>query len=146
MRPHLLLCTFVLAAACAGAPPAPTAGDGTLLAPCPSSPNCVSSEATTEQHGIAPLSFEGDAKAAWARARAAVLSLPRTRLVVDEPGYLRAECTTAIMRYVDDLELHLQPDAGRIDVRSASRVGYGDMDANRERVEAVRAAYLAAGS
>ena len=65
--------------------------------------------------------------------------------MVDEPGYLHAECQSALMGFVDDLELHAQPDAGRIDVRSASRLGYGDLGVNRRRVETLRANLRAQG-
>lgn len=50
--------------------------------------------------------------------------------------YIAAEFTSLLMRYVDDVELRLANDA--VHVRSASRVGYSDMGANRDRVEALR--------
>ncbi len=145
MRSFLALLVLVLAAGCGGTrPPASTPdATGNRLRPCPASPNCVSSGDTDEQHGIAPLAVEGDAQAAWARAREAVLALPRTVLVVDEPGYLHAESTTALMRYVDDVELQLAADGSSIGVRAAARGGYGDMGANRARIAAIRAAYVA---
>ena len=51
----------------------------------------------------------------------------------------------ALMRYNDDFEFLLDAGAGVIQVRSASRVGYGDMGVNRERIETVRAALVAQG-
>ena len=63
---------------------------------------------------------------------------PRTEIVASSPGYLHAECTSALMGYVDDLELHMRPSDGVIAVRSASRIGYGDMGVNRKRVEDLR--------
>jgi uncharacterized protein (DUF1499 family) len=42
------------------------------------------------------------------------------------------------MGYVDDVEFRKAADG--VHVRSASRVGYGDMGANKKRVEALRAA------
>lgn len=112
--------------------------DGRLRG-CPPSPNCVSSTATEAPHAIAPLAIEGDVGAAWAAARATVAASPRTEVVADEPAYLHAIETSALMRYRDDLELHLDPARRRIEVRSASRVGYGDMGVNRARVERLRA-------
>ena len=49
------------------------------------------------------------------------------------------ELEDAYLFNVDDLELHLRSDEKRIAVRSASRVGYSDMGANRARVEELRA-------
>jgi len=118
---------------------------GAPLAPCPRSPNCVSSLAPDEGHRVEPLVLRVPAESAWASARRAVLALPRTRIAVERPGYLRAECTSRWLRFVDDLELALAPDGARIDVRSASRIGYSDLGVNRERVETLRAALREAG-
>jgi uncharacterized protein (DUF1499 family) len=74
-----------------------------------------------------------------------VAKLPRTRIVTDAEGYLHAECRSALLGFVDDLELHLRPADAQIAVRSASRLGYSDMGVNRRRVEALRAALAARG-
>ena len=60
-------------------------------------------------------------------------------LIKSEPGYLYAQFTTKLMKYVDDVEFWFDPAANAIQVRSASRVGRGDMGVNRKRIEAVRA-------
>jgi uncharacterized protein (DUF1499 family) len=65
--------------------------------------------------------------------------------VEERAGYLHAEAKSRIFRFTDDLEL-VQGDAGRVDVRSASRVGYGDWGVNRARVESLREALAAAGA
>ena len=136
--PFLILLQLL---ACAGDRPANLGGTETGLAPCPSSPNCVSSDAETESQRVVALQFSGDAEAAWHRARVAVATLPRTRIVRETAGSLHAECTSALLRFRDDLELQLRPERGEIAVRSASRIGYGDMGVNRARVEALRAAF-----
>ncbi len=133
---------LVLAMLCAG----PTAAEpmNRQLAPCPDRPNCVSSLATDEEHRVEPFAPSGEQT--WPALRAAVAALPRTRVVEDEPGYLHAECTSRIFRFVDDLELSQSEHSGHVDVRSASRVGYGDWGVNRARVEALRAALAEAGA
>lgn len=110
---------------------------------CPSSPNCVSSVAAADDatHHIAPLSFSGSEEAARARARAIVEAMPRTAVLADQPGYLHATFTSKVWRFVDDVELWFDASTGVVHVRSASRVGHGDMGVNRERVEAIRAAW-----
>ena len=118
---------------------------GALLAPCPRSPNCVSSLASDDEHRVAPLALRAPADRAWEAARRAVEGLPRTRIVDERPGWLRAECTSRWLRFVDDLELALAADGARIDVRSASRVGYSDLGVNRARVESLRAVLRATG-
>ena len=109
------------------------------LAPCPGSPNCVSSQAGDGGHSIAPLRFTGDARAAMDKLKAIVQAMPRTEIIDRRPGYLYAEFSTALMGFVDDVEFYC--DGQVIHVRSASRLGYSDLGVNRKRVEAVRAAF-----
>ncbi len=108
------------------------------LAPCPASPNCVCSEYSDDSHAVAAFAFDGDAARAWAALRAAVESLPRTKVVSSGADYLKAEARSAVFRFVDDVEFRLDAETGLIHVRSASRVGYSDLGANRKRVEALR--------
>ena len=74
--------------------------------------------------------------------RSIVEQLPGVRVVETEPDYFRAEFTSRILRFVDDLEFLLDPEAQVIHVRSASRTGYWDFGANRKRVEQIRKTYL----
>lgn len=143
LRTRALLVSAVTAIACAGTRPTDLGVTGGMLKPCPSSPNCVSSGDEDAGHKVAPLSLSAPPAQAWAAAREAVLALPRTVIVSEHEGYLHAESTSARMGYVDDLELALSGD--RIEVRSASRVGYGDGGVNRARVAALRAALVRAG-
>ena len=141
----LLLIPAMALFSCAGKRPADLGVIDGRLRPCPSSPNCVCSEDSDDQHGIAPLTYTGDPAEAFARARAAALSLPRTKLIAETSNYMHFESTTRLMGYVDDLELQLEPAKNEIAIRSASRLGYGDMGVNRKRVEELRAAYAKGG-
>jgi uncharacterized protein (DUF1499 family) len=144
LLPALIVCVSI-AAACGGRMPKALADGSGRLAPCPDSPNCVSSEATDEVHAIAANRIQGDATAAWQALESQLAELPRVEVVTNEGGYLHAVFTTRLMRYRDDVEFALDAAAGVIYVRSASRVGYGDMGVNRKRIESIRAA-LAEGS
>ncbi len=135
----------IFAVACGGRMPTDIGPQGDRLVDCPDSPNCVSSFATDEQHGIAPLEVEGSFDAAWAALGDVIAGMERTETVKTSPGYIHAVQTSALMRYRDDLEFLANAAAGRIDVRSASRVGYGDMGVNRDRVESIRAALAERG-
>lgn len=115
------------------------------LTPCPSSPNCVSSQARDAGHRVEPFVLRAPGAEAWGATKRVVEAMPRTRIVDDRPGYLRAEATSLLFRFVDDLELALGEDGRRLDVRSASRVGHSDLGANRKRVEALRKSLRAAG-
>jgi len=123
-----------LLSACAGEPPANIGvQDGRLMA-CPESPNCVSSYESDETHGIAPLNAD------LAAIEAVLIEQERTNIVNQEGNYLYAEFTSAIMGFVDDVEFLHDPATGLTHVRSASRLGYSDLGANRNRIEAIRAA------
>ncbi|MEM9174474.1 MAG: DUF1499 domain-containing protein [Myxococcota bacterium] len=143
----LALLVTVALAGCGGRMPEDLGATDGVLGGCPDSPNCVSSAspASDEQHSIAPFRIAGAAPAAWAALVATVEALPRTEVVANESDYLQAVQTSALMRYNDDFEFLLDAGAGVIQVRSASRVGYGDMGVNRDRIEAVRAALVAKG-
>ncbi len=120
--------------ACAGEPPQDIGVvDGRLTA-CPDSPNCVTSYASDETHGIAPL------QATLEQVRGVLNGMERTNIVNQDGNYLYVEFTTALMGYVDDVEFLYDPAAGVTHVRSASRLGYSDLGANRKRIEALRAA------
>jgi uncharacterized protein (DUF1499 family) len=92
---------------------------------------------------IAPLPVDGDGPATLARIKAIVEKMDGAKVIKSEPGYLYAQFTTRLMKYVDDVEFWFDPAANAIQVRSASRVGRGDMGVNRKRIEAVRSALAA---
>lgn len=146
-RPIALVSFFValLAAGCGGRMPKALADGSGRLAPCPASPNCVSSEANDEAHSIAAYRIRGEPEAAWQALADHLRSLERVEIVTAEADYLHAVFTSALMGYRDDVEFGLDPGAGVIRLRSASRVGYGDMGANRDRIESIRAALAQAG-
>jgi uncharacterized protein (DUF1499 family) len=109
------------------------------LAPCPNSPNCVSSQSTDAVHQIAPLTFTSTPEQAFANLKSIIQSLPRTQIVTESPDYLYAEFKSALMGFVDDVEFYLDRNANVIQVRSASRLGQSDLGVNRQRIETIRA-------
>ncbi len=129
----------VLMAACSGSAPINRglSADG-RLAPCPDKPNCVSSLAPADdkRHFIAPIAAD---EAAWQRLPGILADMPGFRIIRQEDLYLQAEATTRIWRFVDDVAFLYDPGQSLIHVRSASRVGYSDLGANRRRIEAIRA-------
>jgi len=117
----------------------------TELDRCPSSPNCVSSADTGDSHYIAPITIDGDPDAAW-QALKDILTADRSiKITASGEHYIRAEATTRILRFTDDLEFLLKGEERRIDMRSASRVGYSDLGKNRKRMEGIRSEMIDAG-
>ncbi len=107
------------------------------LAPCPNKPNCVSSQASDRKHQIAPLPGGPDKSSAMQKLKAIVQGMPGTTVVESSADYLYVEFATRLLGFVDDVEFF--HDGTKIQVRSASRLGYSDMGVNRKRVEAIRA-------
>jgi uncharacterized protein (DUF1499 family) len=132
-----LLLIVLLLSACAGKRPVNIGIQNGHLAVCPGTPNCVSSQAMDESHSIASFTYSGDKKEAFLRLKKIIESEERTQIIAESENYLHAEFTTAIMRFVDDVEFYF-PDEPLIHVRSASRVGYSDWGVNRKRVEHLR--------
>ena len=108
------------------------------LAPCPESPNCVSSQAGDSAHYIEPLVLQGDPQADWERLRAIIAAQPRTTITEESLNYLHAEVRSLVFRFVDDLEFLRIPAEQLVHVRSASRTGYSDFGVNRRRVERIQ--------
>jgi uncharacterized protein (DUF1499 family) len=87
---------------------------------------------------IAPLAPRGDASATMAALRRVIEAMDGARIVEARDDYLRATFQTRWMGFVDDAEFWFDPAARVVQVRSASRVGRGDMGVNRARVESIR--------
>lgn len=118
--------------------PALSATNGKLDPP-PNAPRAVSSQVAPDHRAyIAPFVVQGDAKSFFAQLSAVVAKQPRVNIVKQTDQYVHAEFTTAMLRFVDDVEFVLDAKAGVVHVRSASRIGYYDFNTNRKRIEAIR--------
>jgi len=109
------------------------------LPPCPSSPNCVSTQATHEGHVITPFQYKKPRVEAKEALKAAMAVLPRIKLVEEDESYLHYEFTSLLLRFVDDVEFLFDETTKTVHFRSASRAGYSDLGVNRKRMEQVRA-------
>jgi len=95
---------------------------------------------------LGPLELPVPPAEALARAERAAAALGWT-LVASDPaaGTLEAYEVTRVFRFVDDVVVRVRPGAGgsRVDVRSKSRVGRGDLGANAARIRAFQEALRA---
>ena len=119
--------------------------DGVTLAPCPGTPNCVHT-GMRDPSGTEPIYLRTDVATAelMSELRRAVEAKPRTVVISETENYLHAEATSLIFRFIDDLEL-LVTDDRELVVRSASRIGRGDLGVNGRRVRSLRSALGEAG-
>ncbi len=134
----LLLASSLLG--CSGTPPGDLGVRAGRLTPCPTSPNCVSSQEERVTRQIAPLAAKPDPSAAFARLASLLEARSDARIVEQQEGYLRVEFRTTL-GFVDDGEFLLDPGQGVIHLRSASRLGWSDLGKNRRRLEEIRAAF-----
>ena len=111
------------------------------LADCPPTPNCVSTTGSRESQRMDPIPFDGTVDEARTRLLKILAALPRTKIVTEQPTYLHAECTTALFRFVDDVEFLIDKEASVIHFRSASRTGHSDLGENRRRMEQISQAF-----
>ena len=107
------------------------------LAPCPPTPNCVCTQCDDAEHRMEPIPFDVDTATAVNRLKVALAEMPRVQIVEEQPDYLRAEATSQVFRFVDDVEFYVDAEAGLIHFRSASRAGRSDFGVNRARMEAI---------
>jgi uncharacterized protein (DUF1499 family) len=140
-----LLMLSVLMIGCSSVRPTNLGVKEGLLAPCPTTPNCVLSQSVDQEHAIAPLPYRENASDTISHLKKVILAMKRTEIVVATGSYLHAEFTSAVFRFVDDVEFLCDDRAKLIHVRSASRVGRSDFGVNRKRVEEIRARWNASG-
>ena len=106
------------------------------LRPCPGTPNCVCSEYEGAWH-VKPFDFDESPENAWSRLKAAITASGGDIKQISD-NYIWCTYKTKIFRFTDDVEFRLDPGARRIELRSASRVGKGDLGDNKNRVEKLR--------
>lgn len=111
------------------------------LSLCGNKPNCVCSLDNRPSHMISPWDWKGSEAGGIAKIEALVNSFPRTRVISISGDYLHAEFRTSIFGFVDDVEFLVDADAKKIHIRSASRLGYSDLGANRSRVEILKSMF-----
>ncbi len=133
----LLLLTGLTA--CTGTAPTHLGVANGQLAPCPTSPNCVSSQASNddERHFIDAISYRGAKEDIYNALVREIQSQQRTKIMAHTDNYLRAEFSSAVFGFVDDVEFYF-PQEPMIHVRSASRKGKSDFGVNRKRIELLR--------
>jgi uncharacterized protein (DUF1499 family) len=114
------------------------------LAPCPDSPNCVSTKSRDPGHGMPPLPYLKSGEESMNRPVAIVREMKRASIVSSTPSYLPVEFRSTLFRFVDDVEFVLDDSARVIHFRSASRTGYYDFGVNRRRMQEIPDRYLSA--
>jgi len=112
-----------------------------MLAPCPSSPNCVLSQMSDAKHKIKPIYYATSVEEAKEKLIKVIQSMDGTRIIKQDEVYWHVEFTTRWLRFIDDVEFYFPESEALIHLRSASRSGYWDLGVNRKRVEEIRSRF-----
>jgi uncharacterized protein (DUF1499 family) len=129
-------------AGCAGERPTNLGVVKGRLAPCPSTPNCVSTQADDDLHRMESIFYTGSREDAQAQIRSILLEMEHVEIIADEPDYMHAEARSRIFGFVDDVEFFFDDLNKQIHFRSAARLGSGDHSVNRNRMQSVVNAFL----
>lgn len=109
---------------------------------CPPTPNCVSSEACKAHQKITPFPLQGNPDNCWSALINILTNTSKIKIKHQDANQVHAIATTQLLRFKDDIFFERRAD--HIAVKSASRLGYSDLGANRRRLEAIRIRYIAA--
>jgi uncharacterized protein (DUF1499 family) len=112
------------------------------LAPCPASPNCISTQSVEPKKHMPPLPYSGSREESRQVILSIVKSMPRVKVVAETDNYIHAEFRSRIFRFVDDVEFLFDEGEKVILFRSASRTGYSDLGVNRRRMQKISERYL----
>lgn len=137
---QIALMVLILLAACSGRMPNLGVENGQLM-PCPTTPNCVNSQAKGQKNYIEPIRIVGNASEAKSHILKTLSGWSRSQIMVADDHYIRAEFTSRVFRFVDDVEFYYPDTKSKetiMHVRSASRAGILDFGVNRRRIEKIR--------
>lgn len=136
----IVLISFLYLEGCTGEMPKLGVESGQLVQ-CPTKPNCVNSQVKGNKNFIEPIIFIATQLETKERILKILNEIKRTEIKVIENDYIRAEFTSLVLRFVDDVEFYFPETESKemlIHIRSASRVGYSDFGVNQKRIESIR--------
>lgn len=136
----VLLITSVFLTGCSGTAPKLGVDNGKLLS-CPDSPNCVSSQSKDKEHFVKPFLITGTLSDVQLKLLSVLSDHSNAKVILKEGNYIKAEFTSSIFRFVDDVEFYFPNSKSgelTVHIRSASRLGHSDMGVNRKRIEEIR--------
>lgn len=110
------------------------------LAACDGPPSCVVSRDDAGERRVEPLRFHSSPGVARLVLLHWLVGQEGVEVVTANDEYIHAVFVTPLLRYRDDMQflISAENDGTRVDVRSASRIGWYDWNANRNRVERMR--------
>lgn len=112
--------------------------NGELLK-CPDKINCVCSEKKGDiDHFIRPIIISDNTAGDKLKILKEIVKELGGKIQRDTETYISSTFSSSLFGFVDDLEIRVDSNKNVIHLRSASRVGYSDLGANRKRVKIIK--------
>lgn len=106
---------------------------GRLMA-CPNKPNCITTQAASEDQQVPALSYNASLKQIMSEVRQAIKAMDG-EIQSQSDIYFHVTFKSSLFGFVDDFEVFVDDANKIIHLRSASRVGHSDLGANKKRYE-----------
>jgi len=107
----------------------------------PNKKNAVSTETLFQDKLIPALKLKSSSQASKDAMKKALSAYGDIEIIEEKKDYIYAVATTGKMKYHDDIEIYFDELNNRVQYRSASRAGYGDMGLNLERYNKISEVY-----
>lgn len=105
---------------------------------CPDKPNCVSTLTSSKDHKVEAWNLNKETPEVLKSIKSEILKLSRTKLVEETENSLHFVFTSMIFRYKDDVWFYADQSNKKLQFKSASRIGYSDLGANKKRMNKLK--------
>ena len=113
------------------------------LQACPDTPNCLCSEQNDDtDHFTPPIDISHSSASESLKILKEIITGLNGEIQTDNGLYVSAIFSSSLFGFVDDFEMRVDLNHSVIHIRSASRVGRGDLGANKKRIELIKKLYL----
>lgn len=112
------------------------------LAQLPRTPNAISSQTSDTQKKVDPFPFNQNLSVSKNSLKLILEDFEGIKIVSEGKNYIHALSTSKTMRFHDDIEFFFDERSKVVHFRSASRIGFSDLDVNRKRYELFKKAYI----
>ncbi|TCP20958.1 uncharacterized protein (DUF1499 family) [Scopulibacillus darangshiensis] len=113
------------------------------LAPCPKTPNCVSTEHHDLNRKMLPMSYQNMSIDEAKKILLEVIhSMPRVEIKEQSDDYIHVVYRTLVFEFFHDAEFHFDSADKHIHYRSATRVGFADFGSNKRWLQSIYARFI----
>lgn len=112
------------------------------LARLPRTPNAVSSQTSDMRKKVDPFPFNQNLSESKNSLKTILQTFERMSILSEDKNYIHVLSTSKTMRFHNDIEFFFDERSKVVHFRSASRIGYSDMNINKKRYERLREEYM----